>query len=130
MSDGEGSRADRLRDRRSGRAQSQPDETGERDEPSKLSKPSETDETANRSETDKTDEQTVKDEHIGTYMYLPRQQKKEVGRLYNVLKAEYEYEYDTEFEKNRHFYPLLIQHGLDGLERLEASEIQDRLDEF
>ena len=56
-------------------------------------------------------------------MYLPESQKKDLERLYNVLKAEYEYEYDLEFEKNRHFYPLVIEQGLDGLDGLDASEI-------
>jgi hypothetical protein len=60
-------------------------------------------------------------------MYLPESQNRELKRLYNVLKAEYEYEYDEDFEKNRHFYPLLIQYGLDGLEGLDASELQERL---
>jgi len=61
-------------------------------------------------------------------MYVPKSQKKEIQRRYNVLKAEYEYEFETSFEKNRHFYPLLIQYGLDSLEGLDATEIQDRLD--
>ena len=146
MSDGEGSRADRLRNRRAGRQEQaetgEPSEPAETDDPSNTSKPSkpdETDEQAEPSETDErdeagetgeTDDPSVKDEQVGTYMYLPRQQKKEIERLYNVLTAEYEYEFDREFEKNRHFYPLLIQYGLDGLEGLDASEIQTRLDEL
>jgi len=44
--------------------------------------------------------------------------------LYNVLKAEYEYEYEREFQKNRHFYPLVIKYGLDGL---DAEEIKEKL---
>jgi len=73
---------------------------------------------------------SIKEEQIGTYMYLPESQRKELRRLYNVLKAEYEFEYDDEFEKNRHFYPLVVQFGLDGLDGLEASEIRDSLDEL
>lgn len=109
------SRSDRLRRRRSQRP-SEPDktdETGETDEPSKPSKPSET---------------NVKEEQVGTYMYLPESQKKEVQRLYNVLKAEYEYEFDEEFEKNRHFYPLLVQYGLESLDGLDAPGLKERLD--
>jgi len=77
--------------------------------PSKPDKPSETD------KSDESSESSVKDERVGTYMHLPESQQKELSRLYNVLKAEYEYEYDTEFEKNRHFYPLVIELGLDSL---------------
>jgi hypothetical protein len=70
----------------------------------------------------------VKEEQVGTYMYLPQSQKKELEHLYNMLKAEYEYEYDEEFEKNRAFYPLVVQYGLEGLESLDASDIKERLD--
>jgi hypothetical protein len=111
------SRSDRLRRRRSQRT-SEPnktDETDVTDNPSKPSKPS---------------EPNVKEAQVGTYMYLPEPQKKEFQRLYNVLKAEYEYEFDEEFEKNRHFYPLLIQFGLEGLQGLDASDLKKRLDEI
>ena len=127
MSEGEGSRAERLRNRRSGRQRSQPDEPSERDDSGETSKPSEPDES---DEPSKPSEPSVKDEQVGTYMYLPQSQKKEIQRLYNVLKADYEFEFDREFEKNRHFYPLLVQYGLDSLDGLDASEIQTRLDEL
>lgn len=133
----EESRSDRLRRRRSQRSQSgverQSSETTGEDtesgasasgsntsEPSERSKPSEQDETAARD--------GVKSEQVGTYMYLPQEQKKEIERLYNVLTAEYEYEFDESFEKNRHFYPLLVQYGLESLDGLDASEIRERLD--
>jgi hypothetical protein len=61
-------------------------------------------------------------------MYLPENQHQELSRQFNLLKAEYEYEYNEEFEKNRHFYPLVIEHGLESLESLDASEIQERLE--
>jgi hypothetical protein len=61
-------------------------------------------------------------------MYLPESQKKEIDRLYNVLKADYEYEFDEEFEKNRHFFPLLIKHGLEGLDGLDTSDVRELLE--
>ena len=72
---------------------------------------------------------SVKEERIGTYMYLPDSQLKDLKRMYNVLKAEYEFEYDESFEKNRHFYPLVIRYGLDGLEGMDVSEIRGSLEE-
>jgi len=121
MSDNEGgnSRSERLRRRREQR--SEQSETSERDEPSQPSKPSKQSEP-------ETESGSVKDEQVGTYMYIPESQKKELERLYNILKAEYEYEYDGEFQKNRHFYPLLVQHGLEGLEGLDASELREHLE--
>ncbi|MEF8812858.1 MAG: hypothetical protein V5A55_03455 [Halovenus sp.] len=79
---------------------------------------------------DSSDGSSVKEEQIGTYMYLPESQTKELRRHYNILKAEYEFKYDEEFEKNRHFYPLVIRHGLDSLEELDAAEIRNRLEEM
>lgn len=73
---------------------------------------------------------SVKQNQTGTYMYLPNSQVKDLSRVYNVLKAQYEYEYDDTFEKNRHFYPLVIRHGLDSLDELDPSEVRDRLDEL
>lgn len=70
---------------------------------------------------------SIKEEQVGTFMYLPSAQQKELSRLYNLLKAEYEYEYEQDFEKNRHFYPLIVQYGIDGLDSLDAFEIQERL---
>lgn len=70
----------------------------------------------------------IKDNRTGVYLYLTEQQKKEIDRLYNVLKAEYEFEFDVEFQKNRHYYPLLVQHGLDGLDGSDASELREMLD--
>lgn len=114
------SRSERLRRRRQQSSQSvqaaETDKLSERSEVSEVSEPS------------KPPESSVKDEQVGTYMYLPQSQKKELDRLYNILKAEYEYEFDEEFEKNRHFFPLVVQHGLDGLDSLDASEIKDRLE--
>lgn len=72
----------------------------------------------------------IKEEQVGTYMYLPETQAKDLRRLYNVLKAEYEFKYDDEFEKNRHFYPLVVRYGLEELGDLDASEIRTRLEEI
>jgi len=101
-------------------------EPAEQSEPSKPSKPDKPDEAAG-TEAD-VDDSSVKEEQVGTYMYLPQSQKKELERLYNMLKAEYEYEYDEEFEKNRAFYPLVVKYGFESLDGLDASEIRERLD--
>lgn len=150
----EGSRADRLRRRRQeqrDRAErsetvdpseksepndtSKPSKLDEPSKPSKLDERDEADETGKTTETGETDEatarkQSVKDEQVGTYMYLPRWQSKELERRYKLLSAEYEFEYDEAFEKNRHFFPLVIQLGLDGVEGLDASEIRTHLQEL
>jgi hypothetical protein len=137
MSDERSERLRRNRNRAKERVQKSAEPEGasdEHSEPTKQSKPEKEDETSKtdkRSKLDETDEpseSSVKDERVGTYMYLPESQQRELSRLYNVLKAEYEYEYDTEFEKNRHFYPLVIEHGIDSLDGLDALDIKTKLD--
>jgi len=124
-------RSERLRQRRKQSQERAQDvnesETGEPAETAELSKPSKPDKQSQPDESD-SDDSSVKEEQIGTYMYLPKSQKKELERLYNMLKAEYEYEYDEEFEKNRAFYPLVVKYGFESLEGLDASEIQERLE--
>lgn len=111
------SRSERLRERRSQRSKTdESSETSEADEPSEPSKTSVTSKSG-----------AVKDERTGVYMYLTEEQKKQIERLYNVLKADYEFEFDENFEKNRDFYSLLVQEGLDSLDGLDAQDIKDRL---
>jgi len=131
-------RSERLRQRRREvRERDEPDEPAERDEtaePSETSKPSklpERDETDEPAEIDKptdSDEGSVKDEQVGTYMYLRPSQKRELDKLYKLLSAEYEYEYDEDFEKNRHFYPLVIEHGIAELDGASADELRELID--
>ena len=121
-------RSERLRKRRK-QSSGTPEEESEPNssEPDKPSEPSKPD-----SATDDGDDSEVpiKEKQTGTYMYLPDGQVKELRRQYNILKAEYEFEYDEEFEKNRHFYPLVIQCGLTQLQELDIEEIRTRLDEL
>ena len=119
-------RRQRAKDKATGDADAgEPAESSEPSEPSKQPDPGEpagTDDPAEAHE-----ETSVKDEQVGTYMYLPREQKKELERTYNLLKAEYEFEYDEEFEKNRHFFPLVVRHGLDTLAEADASDVPELL---
>jgi len=131
-------------------------ETSESDEPSEASKPSkpqadtagaadpdgeegdgDRDESAATADPDEGDDgddgddeerpTSVKDQQVGTYMYLPESQVKRLNRQYNVLKAEYEFEYSEEFEKNRHFYPLVVQYGLERLDELDVEQVRAHL---
>lgn len=117
-------RSDRLRRRRRRTKERSESEPSEPDETSKRDKPSKTD------EGDDGSRPSVKDEQVGTFMYLPERQKREVERCYTVLKADYEYEFEEDFEKNRAFYPLLIEHGLSRLDEMSAPEARERLEEM
>ena len=76
---------------------------------------------------DNSGSQTIKDERREKMFYLSPEQHKEVDYVYNKIKTEYEYEYEETFLKNRHYYPLVVKHGLDDLDGLEPSEVHDLL---
>lgn len=132
----EDSRAERLR-RRRGAARERADRAdGDDPAASEASETDEPSETGERNEpeggdptTASADDTSVKEERVGTYMYLPAAQKKEMERVYGLLSTQYEYEYDEEFEKNRHFYPLLVRYGLDELDGSDPAALRERLDD-
>lgn len=127
-------RSERLRKRRkrstdtaTNQQTSDDAETAQLKDPGQSSKPSESSK-SNDGNGDQT--LSVKEHRTGTYMYLPDSQTRELSRLYNILKAEYQVKYNDDFEKNRHFYPLVIQHGLDSLESMDASDLRRHLDQL
>jgi hypothetical protein len=126
------SRSERLRRRRGRRARDQEPED-EVDVESEPSAPEQTDDNGSEQgsgqETGDT-ESGIKKSREGTYMYLTEEQKEDVDRLFKRLRAKFELEFDDSLEKNRHFYPLLVQHGLEGLDGLDASDLRDRLDDI
>lgn len=137
-------RADRLRKRRQrARNRARADKAEGNDETGGTEKTAKPDETAKTDDTEKTDEaatsqetdaadepkQSVKDVQKPTYMYLPHAVRRDLDRSYSMLKAEYEYEYGESFEKNRHFYPLVVALGLEAVEELDPGEVRARLED-
>lgn len=129
------SRANRLRDRRRrsrdrGRQQEQEpeepaeNETEETDETSEPSKPSQPSKPDKRREGGGT---SVKDEQVGTYMYLPETLVEELGYQFKIQSAEFERATGTELEKNRHWYPLVVSLGLAAVEEMDPEELADHL---
>jgi hypothetical protein len=116
-------RASRLRDKRKQAKQKATGQASEPDKQSELSKPSE------QSETDEPDETPVKDERVGTYMYLPPAQKEAINRFYSKKSGDFEFETGDELEKNRHWYPLVVKYGLDELREADAERIAELLNE-
>jgi hypothetical protein len=119
-------RSERLRKRRKNAG----NRTGDGDRDDAETRSVQADDHTTNGEGGDQDTAPIKEQQVGTYMYLPESQVKELRRLYNILKAEFEFEYDEEFEKNRHFYPLVVQHGLEDLDGLDASEIRECLDTY
>jgi len=129
-------RASRLRDRRNKtrqKAQSETvetDNTAKQDSTDKPSKPSKTVKTDKKDKPDKPEKKSVKEDRPAQMMYLPESMQREMNRQFGMLETEFEYEFGESFEKNRHYFPLLVKAGLDSLDGLDIKEIQDKLDEF
>lgn len=124
-------RSERLRQRRrQAKKKKQSDEPDDQSEPSKSSELSQPDKQSKPDEPDDDGDSSVKSEHVGTYMYLPPEQKKDLKHVFGRIKADYEYQYDEEFEKNRHFYPLLVQCGLESLDSWDISDVREMVEEL
>jgi len=128
MSDERAARLSERRNRSKERVQAQASQ------PSKPSEPDETEQTDETGETDESDDEDdrtpVKDEQVGTYFYLPEGQRDELRYQYKALSAEYEREFGEDLEKNRHYYPLLVEYGLERLESADAQDVREMLAEL
>lgn len=126
MTDDTDDRADRLRQRR-GSVKKKAEQAADDDKEMPESTSTEPEPTSMSS--------SIKTEREEKMLYLLPEQKKELDHIYNRLKTKYEYEYDESFEKNRHFYPLVVKYGLDdlsgqgGKDSLDAQDIKERLSE-
>ncbi len=120
--DGDEDRVNRLRQRRQSRETDEPSETDEQSDSSESSKPSET------SEITEPSEQSLKDELVGTYMYLPEGLKEDVDRYYKKLSGDYEFEFGDELEKNRHYYQLVVRHGFETVREADTEEVREMVE--
>jgi hypothetical protein len=119
-------RSDRLRKRRQTR-----DPDPEQEDVESSDRDNESDSRGGTAATDSdTESVTVKEALQGIYLYGDPDQKDRIDMLYNRLKADYEYEYDDTLGKNEHFYRVLLEVGLEGLESMDVSELQARLEEL
>lgn len=119
-------RSDRLRKRR----QTRDPDADEGEDPGSVSTESPSSTEAESSDTDEQSSITIKEALQGIYLYGEPDQKKRVDRIYNRLKADYEYEYDDTLGKNEHFYRVLLEVGLEGLENMDVLELRRRLEDL
>ena len=99
------------------------DETMESSSSTETSEPNATSET---SRTNKT-KTNIKDEWNGRTIYIPDGILGEMEDTYLESQLKLRKAGQDEFKKNRHFYPLLVQYGLEALSEADADEIQARL---
>ena len=86
-------------------------------------------ETSEASETSKT-KTSIKDEWNGRTIYIPDDILNEMEDIYLESQLTLRKAGQDEFKKNRHFYPLLVQFGVEALSEADAEEIQGRLSEL
>lgn len=80
-------------------------------------------------ETSKT-KTNIKDEWNGRTIYIPDDVLDEMEDTYLESQLKLRKAGQDEFKKNRHFYPLLVQFGVEALSEANAEEILARLSEL
>lgn len=95
---------------------------------SRLSKEEEKDRTGETAETSKTEEtaeaSSVK-ERTNVNMYLPDALIDELSIRYSELDAEFQRQYGRSMEKNRDYYPAVIEAGLTGKDVKDVLDLRD-----
>ena len=109
-----------------------PNETSEVSETVETSSSAETTESTSTSETNETSKTktNIKDEWNGRTIYIPDDVLDEMEDTYLESQLKLRKAGQDEFKKNRHFYPLLVQFGVEALSDADAEEIQTRLSEL
>ena len=107
-------------------------ETSEVSETVETSSSTETTESTSTSETNKTSKTktNIKDEWNGRTIYIPDDVLDEMEDTYLESQLKLRKAGQDEFKKNRHFYPLLVQFGVEALSEADTEEIQARLSEL
>ena len=82
--------------------------------------------TSETRETNKT-KTNIKDEWNGRTIYIPDGILNEMEDTYLESQLKLRKAGQNEFKQNRHFYPLIVQFGLEALSEADADEIQTRL---
>ena len=87
-------------------------------------------ETSSPNETKETSKTNIKDEWNGRTIYIPDGILDDLEDTYLESQLKLRKAGRDEFKKNRHFYPLLVQFGLEALSDADANEIQARLSDI
>lgn len=108
------------------------EESNEMNETAETSSSNDTQETNSLSGTNETRETkaNIKEEWNGRTIYIPDEILDELEDTYLESQLKLRKAGQDEFKKSRHFYPLLVQFGIDALSDADYDEIQDRLTEI
>ncbi len=105
-------------------------ETNEVTETTETSPSTGTKKTSSPNRTKETSKTNIKDEWNGRTIYIPDGILDDLEDTYLESQLKLRKAGRDEFKKNRHFYPLLVQFGLEALSDADTDEIQSRLSEI
>ncbi|ELZ29088.1 hypothetical protein C474_13474 [Halogeometricum pallidum JCM 14848] len=105
-------------------------ETSEVTEMTETSSSTGTQETTSPNETKKTNNTNIKEEWNGRTIYIPDSILDDLEDTYLESQLKLRKAGRNEFKKNRHFYPLLVQFGLEALSDADVDDIQARLSDI
>ena len=105
-------------------------ETTEETETTETRPSAETRVTSSSSETKETSKTNIKDEWNGRTIYIPDSILDDLEDTYLESQLKLRKAGRDEFKKNRHFYLLLVQFGLEALSDADVDEIQARLSDI
>lgn len=114
-------RSSRLRRRFADDREDESETGGENAETASSEMPSKTAQTDNQIETTESDKPSVKD-RPSVLMYLPEDIRRELDIRFDELNAKHKREHGEALEKNRDYYPAVIEAGL------EDKNLEDVLD--
>lgn len=103
--------------------------TEETGSPSETQEANETTET-NETKTTKETKTNIKEEWNGRTIYIPDEVLDDMEDTYLESQLKLRKIDRNDFKKNRHFYPLLVQFGLEALSDADAEDIRARLSEI
>ena len=109
---------------------SEMNEVNETEETSSPTERSESTTTNKTNETNRTSKTNIKDEWNGRTIYIPDDILDAMEDTYLESQLKLRKAGQSEFKKSRHFYPLLVQFGLEALSDADADEIQARLSDL
>ena len=105
-------------------------ETSEVTETTETSSSTGTRETNSPNKTKETNKTNIKDEWNGRTIYIPDSILGDLEDTYLESQLKLRKAGRDEFKKNRHFYPLLVQFGLEALSDADVDDIQARLSDI
>ncbi|WP_190303830.1 hypothetical protein [Haladaptatus sp. R4] len=89
---------------------------------------SKTDEPEQNKKTKQNEKTSVKD-RPSVLMYLPEEQHTELDIRFDEINAKYKREYGESLQKNRDYYPILIELAMERTQEIDDDELLTRLNQ-